>query len=83
MSNSLLEHLSAINDLVEDVLAENRSLRQELESRGNTNRKKLTKREAHRIRQLSRGGYSQREIADIYDINPGTVSRIVRGQYHK
>lgn len=47
------------------------------------NRKKLTKQEVHTIRELSRSGLSNREIADTFDINPATVSRIVRGLYHR
>ena len=50
---------------------------------GADNRPKLTKAEVENIRALRRSGYSQREIAEIYDINPATVSRIVRGQYYK
>lgn len=48
-----------------------------------TNRPKLNKREVTAIRALSRNGETNREIADIYGINPTTVSRIVRHQYHK
>ncbi len=48
-----------------------------------SNQKKLTRREADRIRDLKRNGFSQRAIADIFDISPVTVSRIVRGIYWK
>lgn len=49
----------------------------------NDNRKKLTKYEVSAIRRLFHDkGWSQAEIADAYDINPATVSRIVRGIYH-
>lgn len=48
------------------------------------NRKKLTEREVREIRNLANvSRMTQREIADCYDVNPGTVSRIVRGIYHK
>jgi Trp operon repressor len=85
MSNSLLEHLSAINDLVEEVLAENAQLKKKLllDLRVPSNRKKLSKREAAHIRELKRNGLNQASIAQIYDVNPATISRIVRGQYHK
>ncbi len=93
MSNSLLEHLSAINDLVEDVIRENVELKKKVDQMtgvfgqkmfGNTNRKKLTPRDVAGIRSLKRSqGLSNKELADIYDINPATVSRIVLGQYHK
>ncbi len=49
--------------------------------RKNDNRKKLTTREVATIRDMVRAGYSQAEVADIYDVSPPTVSRIVRGQY--
>ncbi|WP_142395313.1 helix-turn-helix domain-containing protein [Mycobacterium avium] len=48
------------------------------------NKKKLTKREVAEIRRLGRTtGMSQRELADIYDINKATVCRILKGVYHK
>jgi DNA-binding CsgD family transcriptional regulator len=48
------------------------------------NQKKLTDREVKEIRNLARtSDLTQREIADCYDINSATVSRIVRGVYHK
>ena len=52
--------------------------------RGSTNNaKKLSPREVERIRNQARSGrFSQRQIADMYGVNPGTVSRIVRGIYH-
>ncbi|MDP7733686.1 DNA-binding protein [Mycobacterium paragordonae] len=92
MSDSLLEHLEKLNDLVQGVVRENNELKQKISQMegtfgqklfGNTNRKKLTAREVHSIRELRRSGFNQASIAQIYDINPATVSRIVRGQYHK
>jgi DNA-binding MarR family transcriptional regulator len=48
------------------------------------NQKKLTDREVKEIRNLARtSDLTQREIADCYAVNPATVSRIVRGVYHK
>lgn len=48
------------------------------------NIKKLSEREATEIRNLARVSHmTQREIAESYDVNPSTVSRIVRGMYWK
>lgn len=48
------------------------------------NHKKLSDREVKEIRNLARvSSMTQKEIADCYDVNPGTVSRIVRGIYWK
>jgi DNA-binding MarR family transcriptional regulator len=48
------------------------------------NRRKLSGREVTDLRRLARTtGMSQRELAGVFDINPATVSRIVRGHYHK
>lgn len=48
-----------------------------------SNQKKLTKREVARIRELKRNGFTQKQIADIFDVHPVTISRIVRGLYWK
>jgi plasmid maintenance system antidote protein VapI len=45
------------------------------------NRKKLTKRDVLLIRQMKRNGETQAAIAETFDVNAGTISRIVRGQY--
>ena len=47
------------------------------------NRKKLTHKEVRTIREMYRDGYTQRELAVIYDVNPATVSRIIRKVYHR
>lgn len=48
------------------------------------NLKKLSEREVKEIRNLARVSHmTQREIAESYDVNPSTVSRIVRGMYWK
>lgn len=94
MSDSLLEHLEKLNDLVQDVVRENTELKARLSGtvsviagavvgKNRNNRKKLTAREVRAIREYHRLGTSQRELADIYDVNQGTISRIVRGIYHK
>ena len=46
------------------------------------NRKKLSSREVTEIRSAHRNGMAQRGIAEAYDVNPATISRIVRGIYH-
>lgn len=47
------------------------------------NRKKLTRREVSDIRAAHRGGMSQSDLARSYELNPATVSRLVRGIYHR
>lgn len=68
------------------LLEENDKLRRQLEAVGcgvKLNAKKLTRFEVREIRQLwSTSGLTQRAIAEMYDVNPATVSRIVRRQYH-
>ncbi|ERB55299.1 hypothetical protein N806_29795 [Rhodococcus sp. P27] len=61
------------------VLSENKELRSKLYD----NRKKLTPREVTTIRDAYRSGFSQSELAEIYDVNPATISRTVRGIYHR
>jgi DNA-binding XRE family transcriptional regulator len=50
------------------------------------NRRKLTKREVREIKRFwenrSENPVTQRELADWYGVNPGTISRIVNGKYH-
>lgn len=47
------------------------------------NSKKLTPADVRRLRTEHKAGLlSQRELADIYEVHPATVSRIVRGVYH-
>jgi DNA-binding MarR family transcriptional regulator len=51
---------------------------------GPKNAKKLTAREVKEIRNLWRStANTQRDIAEIYDVHPATVSRIIREQYWK
>ncbi|BBC53844.1 putative HTH DNA binding domain protein [Mycobacterium phage PP] len=47
------------------------------------NRKKLSDEDVRNIRALRRSGVKQSDIADSYDVNRATVSRIVRGVYHR
>lgn len=47
------------------------------------NAKKLTADEVNRIRSLHKAQtMNQRDIAEAFDVNPATISRIVRGVYH-
>jgi len=67
------------------ILAENQALKarvSELEAKPNDNRPKLSDREVRDIRAAHRGGMRQKDLAENYGLNPGTVSRIVRGIYH-
>lgn len=49
---------------------------------GTSNRKKLSPGDVREIRTRHRKGETQSSIADAFSINPATVSRIVRGDYH-
>lgn len=78
--------LSDLDNLFGELKSEITNLRQEnAKLRGErSNRKKLSPREVSGIRSLwTRSGMSQRQIADVYDVNPATVSRIVRNIYWK
>lgn len=47
------------------------------------NARKLTPSEVRQLRQEHASGLmNQRELAETYELNPATVSRIVRGIYH-
>lgn len=58
---------------------------QEIEKlrRKNDNRKKLSQKEAGLIRAMyETGNFSQRDLADSFDVNPSTVKRILDGTYY-
>ncbi|QBP29335.1 helix-turn-helix DNA-binding protein [Mycobacterium phage DirtyDunning] len=76
------EHLASVN---ERLVAENRELRAKLDTKGpnRPNRPKLDKTEVAFIKDLVRAGVSRRDVARSFDVNPSTISRIVRGQYHR
>lgn len=46
------------------------------------NSKKLSDRDVALMRRMYQDGYKQHELADVFDVNPATVSRTVRGIYH-
>ncbi|MGW6624262.1 helix-turn-helix domain-containing protein [Nocardia sp. NPDC055002] len=80
--------LEELRDSINELIRERDALQLEvlslkLMSTTPNNRKKLTAREAGEIRRLARTtGMTNKEVADIYDVNPATVSRIKRGIYH-
>lgn len=78
--------LLAVIQELDEILAERDRLQrrvEELEAQRFNNRHKLGQGEVGRIREMRRAGYKVREIAESFDINKTTVSRILRGQYHK
>ena len=48
-----------------------------------SNKRKLSQSDVKLIHQMKRNGSPNTEIASVFDINRATVSRIVRGIYHK
>jgi DNA-binding MarR family transcriptional regulator len=77
--------LLAVMKEIDALIKERDELRKQLDVlQEPNNQKKLTDREVKEIRNLARtSDLTQREIADCYAVNPATVSRIVRGVYHK
>lgn len=47
-----------------------------------TNRKKLNASEVRTLRKMHRDGSTQAELAERFNVNPATVSRIVRRIYY-
>jgi len=70
--------LDEIETYVESLERENKELRRKTD-----NRKKLDSRDAARIRRLYKTReLTQQDLADMFDVNDATISRIVRGQYY-
>lgn len=69
--------IGEIQEYVEALEDEVSSLRRKTD-----NRKKLDERDAARIRELYDRDWSQAALADAFDVNPATISRIVRGIYY-
>jgi DNA-binding NarL/FixJ family response regulator len=71
---------------VDALIEENARLRAQIAA-GSTsvrsNAKKLTKREVALMKDLKRLGSTNSELATAFDVNPATVSRTVRGIYHR
>ena len=80
------ETIAAFMRELDGIIKERDELRKQLEAYKDerNNRKKLSVREVKEIRNLSRASdMTQSEIADVFAVNPATVSRILRGIYHK
>lgn len=82
MSDTALRELVSA---IQWVLDENEKLHKQLKQAksGGYNRPKLTKTDVQSIYHLRRTGLSLKEIADIYDCNKSTISRTLKGVYHK
>jgi hypothetical protein len=85
--HNAIDGLKAELDLLtmekEDLLATVEYLQSTPNLRGRDNRPKLTQSEVQEIRDMKRSGVSQADLAQMFDVNPATISRIVRWQYHK
>lgn len=65
-------------EYIESLEKENRELRRKTD-----NRRKLDERDAARIRKLhSKNNWTQAELAEAFNVNDGTISRIIRGIYY-
>ena len=86
MSNILVEAIGELQAKLEEMMtiAAVQAVKITEYEAKTDNRKKLTKLDVSQIRTMTRpnGPYSQRETADQFRINRGTVSRIVSGKYH-
>lgn len=86
MSNILLMAIGEIQAKLEDAtaLAEEQAARLAVFEAKTDNRKKLSKMDVGQIRRMTRpnGPLTQRETAAQFQINRGTVSRIMAGKYH-
>lgn len=71
---------------VQELINENDRLRRQIAA-GSTstgsNKPKLSKSEVKIMKDLKRLGSTNIELATAFDVNPATVSRIVRGFYHR
>lgn len=78
LSEKTITILGDLKAHIEKLEAENARLR-----KANDNRKVLSKSDAKRIRAWYRKGvFTQAELAEKFEVNPSTISRIVRGIYH-
>lgn len=78
--------IEEVEDLIAKLVRENAELKEQLgpgSVLAHSNQKKLGPEEVQGIRTLNRLGWTNKSIAETYDVNPATVSRIVRGIYHK
>lgn len=83
MTDTIVNLIEALDGLIQ----ERNQLRRRVEEleflAKNENKPKLTTREVEHIHELARAGHTQTDIASMFDVNRATVSRIVRGLYHK
>lgn len=77
-----IEDYDALIAEVERLTEANKKLKLQIRQQP-SNTKKLTKSEVSQIRDLKRKGYKVNELADIFDVNHSTISRIVRHVYWK
>lgn len=70
--------VSELIEYIEKLENENLDLRKKTD-----NRRKLDERDAARIRKLhSENNWTQAELAEAFNVNDGTISRIIRGIYY-
>lgn len=70
--------LGEIEDYVESLESEIKTLRKKTD-----NTKKLDLRDAQRIRRLyETRDLTQQDLAEMFDVNDATISRIVRNKYY-
>lgn len=77
-----LDDYDALIAEVERLTSVNKRLKSQIRQQP-SNSKKLTKSEVSQIRDMYRKGYKVTELADIFDVNHSTVSRIVQHVYWK
>ncbi|GAA1940159.1 hypothetical protein [Amycolatopsis minnesotensis] len=70
--------LNSLRERCAELVRENARLRDT-----SNNGKKLAPADVSRMRTLRAEGWKQSTLADAFDVNPATVSRIVRGLYHQ
>ena len=80
--STIVQFLEELDSLLEDNMRLRERVK-ELEAQRFNNRPKLGKGEVARIHEMRRAGYTVSEIADSFDLNKSTVSRTLRGEYHK
>ena len=81
--------MSVLSDVIGDLVEKLHSvqlrvaeLEYEREQARTKNRPKLRPNEAQQIRILHRDGLPQKDIAQMYEVHPATISRIISGVYH-
>ncbi|WP_280485411.1 hypothetical protein [Nocardia cyriacigeorgica] len=84
-----LEHAARVTELQDQIEAKDSYIASleaqiaELKAKSD-NRKKLSPRDVQLIRRFGNTtGMPHREIADAFEVNRATVSRILNGTYHK